>query len=95
MLRKYLIYLVPIKRLDGRWMVSDLYTASFFIARGNTLVDVETTSDSRRLAFVIQPRDDFSCDLDAWRSNAVIPVRDFIDALHIAKHAMRTVNDRS
>jgi hypothetical protein len=87
--REYKRYRVPIQRCDGTWAVSDLYGAAFFHARGNTLIAVEPTGQPGRFAFVIAPRGDvFLADIEAWKSNAAIPVRDFIDGLYAAKQML-------
>ena len=83
--KKYLPFRVPLQRADGFWIVSDMYAAAFFLARGNEIVAVEPTADRARKVFVICARREFFSDREAFESNSPIPVRDFLDAVYRVK----------
>lgn len=86
---KYLPFRVPLQRADGFWIVSDLYAAAFFLARGNSIVGVESTSDGGRKIFVICARREFLSDRAAFDSNCPVPIRDFLDAVYLVKEKVR------
>jgi hypothetical protein len=71
------------------WLTSDLFCGAFLIARGNEIIGIEPTNQTGRLAFVISPREGFSDDLKAWGCNAVVGIKDFLDAVYWLKAVMR------
>jgi hypothetical protein len=85
----YKIYRKPIQRSDGNWLVSDLYAAGFFVARGSECVGVEPTSEKKRMAFVIAPREAFTEDIEDWCSNATVRVREFLEGVYLVKSLLR------
>lgn len=89
MSRNYKIYRKPIQRTDGNWIITDLYAAGFFVARGSQCVGVEPTSEKERYAFVISPRDAFTEDIEDWCSNGIVCVRDFLDGVYLVKSMLR------
>lgn len=95
MAETYKLYRQPLERADGRWLVSDLYTAAFLVASGNEVVEIEPTSQTGRHAFVIEPGPRFPDDYEAFASNAPIRIRDFIDAAYRLKGMLRAAGERT
>jgi hypothetical protein len=93
MIRTYKIYRKPIQRTDGNWIISDLYGAGFFVARGNECIGIEPTGQSGRYAFLISPRDAFAEDIEDWCSNGIVRVRDFLDSVYLVKSLLRGFRD--
>jgi hypothetical protein len=93
MIRTYKIYRKPIQRTDGKWLTSDLYAAGFFVARGSECVGVEPTSENKRYAIVISPREAFTQDIEDWCSNATVPVREFLDGVYLVNSLIREFGD--
>jgi hypothetical protein len=94
MIRTYKLYRKPIQRSDGNWLVSDLYAAGFFVARGSECVGVEPTNEKKRMAFVISPREAFTEDIEDWCSNATVRVREFLEGVYLVKSLIRGFDDR-
>jgi hypothetical protein len=88
--RKTKQYLEPVRRSDGLWAISDLYLATFLVARGNAALAADATCQPGRSVFLITPSSHFDDDCQAWKSNATVRVRDFVQALYALKRLIHT-----
>ena len=86
---RYKRFRCPLQRSDGFWVVSDLYAAAFFVACGSEVTDIEPSGQPNRLSFVLCPRREFRSDVEKWKSNSPVPIRDFIDAVYRVKQRIR------
>jgi hypothetical protein len=67
-----------------------MLAASFYVACGNTMLSYEASEHHERQVCVIEARgEELAQDVEAWKCNAPVPIRDFVRAADLVRNVMR------
>ena len=80
----------PIQVPDGRWYVSDFYSAAFLHALGHQVVGVEPTGQGGRASIIFASADSFRSDYERFIQNDVIGIQRLVDSVRVLKSLLRT-----